>query len=262
MSVSGFSANLGFLWPELDLVDRVQAAKNAGFDAVECHFPYDTPAAEIRQVLEDTQLQMLGLNTRLGGEGDFGVAALPGREAEAIEYIDEAMAYAAAIGCVHINVVPGKIERTEESDAVFTDNLTIACRLAARQQMRVVIEPLNTRSVPGAYLHTLDHGIDLLNRMGAQNLKIMYDFFHMQIMHGNVTTLAIHHLDSIGHIQFSSVPDRSEPGTGELHFPTIFKALAAAGWSGYFGAEYQPATTTDEGLGWLNTYQQEINTHV
>ncbi len=258
MSLSGFSANLGFLWPELSLVDRVYAAKKAGFDAVECHFPYDTPVAELKQALDDTALPMLGLNTRLGGDGDFGVAAIAGRESQAREYIDEAVAYATALSCRHVNVVPGKTSRSTSADAVCIDNLTYACQLAARHRLSIVIEPLNTRSVPGAYLHTLDHAIELITAVDADNLKLMFDCFHMQIMHGNVTSLLLKNLASIAHIQFAAVPDRAEPDSGELDYPVIFGELQRAGWSGFLGAEYHPVTTTDEGLGWLGVYQQEL----
>ncbi len=179
-----FSANIGFLWPELSLTDRIHAAAKAGFSAVECHFPYDVPSADVRQALQDTGLPMVGLNTQLGvnGADDFGVAARPDRVDEAREYIDQAMTYAADIGCANINVVPGKTNRQQDCEAIFQSNLAYACDKAAPLDKTVVIEPINTRAAPQFHLTTVAQALDTIHGVQAGNLKLMFDFYHVQIM--------------------------------------------------------------------------------
>lgn len=251
-----FSANIGFLWPELPLVDRIHAASNAGFNFVECHFPYDTPANELRQALQDTGLKLLCLNTTLGvnGQDDFGVAARVGRESEAQDCIDQALAYAAAVGCPNINVVPGKTGRATGSESVFQKNLALACEKAAASNITVFIEPINQRSAPSFHCSTINQALATIVGVGANNLKIMFDCFHVQIAEGDLLTHFTRAQEHIGHIQFSAIHDRGEPDVGEIDYPWLLNQFLSAGWRGCVGAEYQPRTTTDEGLGWMSAY--------
>lgn len=252
-----FSANLGFLWKELSLPDAIEAAADAGFHAVECHWPYDTPAHSVKAALERTGLPMLGLNTQRGDvdAGDNGVAAIPGREAEARDYIDESITYAAAIGCANVHVMAGFTDKSSPCEATFQANLTYACQTAQTHGITILIEPLNHFDAPGYHLSTLDGALDTLAEVNQSNLKVMFDCYHLQIMQGDLTRRLKTHLDAIGHIQIAAVPDRSEPDTGELHYPSILKALDEMGWTGYVGAEYKPRTDTQAGLGWLAAYQ-------
>ena len=133
-----FSANLGFLWADRPLAEAIRAARAAGFDAVECHWPYDTPPAEVSAALRDTGLEMLGLNTLRGRPGENGLSALPGREAEAREAIDRALDYAAAIGCGAVHVMAG-LAQGPEAEAAFRANLDHACARAAAQGATVLI---------------------------------------------------------------------------------------------------------------------------
>lgn len=250
------SANVGFLWAELPLPDRIRAAKAAGFDAVECHFPYADPAADIAAVLEETGLPMLGLNTVLGPEGFFGLAALPGQENLAKAAIDQALDYAAVIGARHINVVPGITERDAASKAAFIGNLTYACDKAAAMGKRIVIEALNPRAVPGAYLSTQEQALAVIEAVGAPNLGLMLDFFHAQIVQGDLESLIRTHIDRIGHVQCAAVHDRGEPDQGEINYPYLFERLEEAGYTGYIGAEYKPrGASVEAGLGWLRAYR-------
>lgn len=252
-----FSANLGFLWTELSLPEAIRAAKKAGFDAVECHFPYETPAESVAAALKETGFEMLGINTRLGinGPDDFGVMAMPGREDEARGYVDEAVAYAAAIGCRNINCVPGKTGGTSEAEAVYRQNLAYACTEAAAHGIGIVIEAINQRDAPGYHFSLVEKGIETIQAMGAENLRLMFDCYHTQIMQGDLTERLRKALPFIGHVQFAAVPDRGEPDTGEVNYPYLLAALDDMGWSGYVGAEYKPRRTTDAGLGWMQAYQ-------
>ena len=251
-----FSANLGFLWQELSLPDAIRAAKAAGFAAVECHFPYDTPAETVRQALTETGLPMLGLNTTRGRveTGDNGLAALPGREDEARRAIDQAIDYAAVIGAQNIHVMAGK-SSGEGARAIFIANLRYACERAGKVGATILIEPLNHRDAPGYFLQTTDQALDIISAVGAQNIKLMFDCYHVQIMEGDLTHRLKAHLDAIGHIQIAAVPDRREPDHGEIDYGYILRFIEKLGYDRPIGAEYRPATTTEGGLSWLQAYR-------
>lgn len=251
-----FSANLGFLWQELSLPDAIRAAKRAGFDAVECHYPYDTPAEAVRQALEETGLSMLGLNTARGNvaAGDNGLAAIPGRHDEARHAIDQTIDYAAAIGAQNVHVMAGKAAG-DEAQAAFIANLRYACKRAGKLGVTVLIEPLNHRDAPGYFLQTTDQALDIIAAVGAENLKLMFDCYHIQIMQGDLTHRLKAHMAAIGHIQIASIPDRREPDHGEIDYRHILQFLETLGYNKPIGAEYRPATTTDAGLTWLRAYR-------
>jgi hydroxypyruvate isomerase len=251
-----FSANLGFLWQELSLPAAIRAAKAAGFDAVECHYPYDTPAEAVLQALQETGLAMLGLNTARGNvaAGDNGLAAIPGREDETRLLIDQAIDYAAAIGTRNVHVMAGKAAG-DEARSTFIANLRYACQRAGKVGATVLIEPLNHRDAPGYFLRTADQALDIIAAVGANNLKLMFDCYHLQIMQGDLTHGLQTHMAAIGHIQIASVPDRREPDHGEIDYRHILLLLEKLGYDRPIGAEYRPATTTDAGLAWLQAFR-------
>jgi hydroxypyruvate isomerase len=241
------SANLGFLWTELPLPEAIAAAARAGFDAIECHWPYAVDPAAVRAALAAAGLPMLALNTRRGGEGEFGLAALSGREREARAAIDEAFAYGAAVGAGFVHVMAGR----GGDDATFRANLAHAADLASAHAMAVLIEPLNARDAPGYHLATLERAVDVVTRLGRPEVRIMFDAYHLQIMGGDLIRRFEAHRALIGHVQIAAVPSRAEPDEGEVHYGNLLGALAAAGYRGHVGAEYRPRTTTEAGLGWL-----------
>jgi hydroxypyruvate isomerase len=250
-----FSANLGFLWADLPLVDAIYAAKKAGFDAVECHWPYATPAADVAQALTDTGLPMLGLNTPRGNldVGENGLAAVPGREADAHAAIQQAITYGAIIGAEALHVMAGFANGTE-AHQTFIANLQIACEMAAANNMTILIEPLNRHDAPGYFLKTTEQARALIAEVAAPNLRLMFDCYHVGRSEGDIVT-RLHDLqDIIGHIQFASVPDRARPDQGEVDYHYVFIAIAAMQWSRPIGAEYKPAGSTDETLGWMRLY--------
>ena len=251
-----FSANLGFLWTELSLPEAIHAAGQAGFKAVECHWPFATDSAEVKAALAHAALPMLGLNTRRGdvAGGDNGVAAIPGREAEARNYIDEAIIYAREIDCPNVHVMAGVSDQGAAADTTFAQNLLYACRHAYEYNMNILIEPLNQYDAPGYHLQTIDDALNTMSAVDARNLKLMFDCYHLQIMQGDLTRRLQRHIKDIGHIQIASVPDRTEPDNVELHYPNLLRSLDDMGWTGYVGAEYKPRTTTAEGLNWLKSY--------
>lgn len=243
-----FSANLGFLWADLPLPQAIHAAARAGFDAVECHWPYETAPETAAAALTETGLPMLGLNTRRGAAGESGLAALPGREAEARAEIDRAIAYARAIGCGAVHVMAGCAEGPA-AEAIFLANLDHACRSAP--DLTVLIEPLNRYDAPGYFLSGSDQAARLIDRAGHDNLKLMFDCYHLQIMEGDLSRRLQALLPIIGHVQIAAVPDRGAPDHGELDYRHICGVLRDLGWQRPIGAEYRPGGTTEVSLAWL-----------
>lgn len=246
-----FSANLGFLWNDRPLPDAIRAAKAAGFAAVECHWPYAIPALEIKAALDETGLPMLGLNTDRGdvGAGDNGLSALVGREAEARAAIDQAIAYARAIGAGMIHVMAG-FAHGPEAEACFVANLAYACKQAP--ELTMLIEPLNRHDAPNYFLETTEHARTIIEMVGTPNLKLMFDCYHVGRTEGDLLTRLKDLGDLVGHIQFAAVPDRGVPDHGEINYPWLFKQIAELGWNAPLGAEYKPgAQATDDTLGWL-----------
>ncbi len=251
-----YSANLGFLFTDLSLPDAIHAAKKAGFDAVECHFPYDVPAAEVAQALRDTGLTMLGLNTWPGDKaaGDFGLAALPGRMDEARAAISQAVDYAVATGTKAVHVMAGRTDGGAAAEDAFRANLAHACDLAAPHGITILIEPINTRDVQGYHLSRTDHAARIIAALNRPNLKLMFDCYHMQIMQGDLATHLRDLMPVIGHIQIAAVPDRGEPDQGEVDYRWLMRHLAGLEYTGFVGAEYRPRAGTDAGLGWLRDF--------
>lgn len=255
-----YSANLGFLFTDLPLPQAINAAKQAGFDAVECHFPFDVPPADVAQALADTGLGMLGLNTWPGDRsaGDFGLAALPARKDEARAAIAQAVAYAADTGTQAVHVMAGRTDGGTEADATFRANLAHACDLAGPHDITVLIEPINTRDVPGYHLSRTEHAVRLIDAVARPNLKLMFDCYHTQIMQGDLATHLRDLLPLIGHVQIAAVPDRGEPDQGEVDCIWLMQHLQDLGYSAPIGAEYKPRAGTTQGLGWLARFRDAI----
>ncbi|UOA26241.1 TIM barrel protein [Pseudosulfitobacter sp. DSM 107133] len=243
-----FSANLGFLWTELALPDAIRAAAAAGFHAVECHWPYDVPAQDVADALHETGLPMLGLNTRRGAAGENGLSALPGRGADARAAVDEALAYADATDTGAVHVMAGFAEGPA-AHAAFVETLRYACDRADGRT--ILIEPLNHYDAPGYFLRTTTQAEAILAEVGAANLKLMFDCYHVQLMEGDVTHRLERLLGLIGHVQVASVPDRGAPDHGELNYPHVWEVLARLGWDTPVGAEYRPVGPTEATLGWM-----------
>lgn len=249
-----FSANLSILFTELPFVKRFTAAKNAGFDAVECWFPYeDASAAEVRALLDEHQLKMIGINTPWGGSGQWGLAALPSYEAAFEKSVRDTLAFAQAVGNPAIHVMAGLAGDVPALDArrCYHRNLERALRWAEGSGSMLVIEPLNGRDRPGYFLHSVDQAADIIERQGLGDLRIMFDCYHIQVEEGDVITRMRRHFDKIGHVQIAGVPVRGEPDKGELNYVEVLRELNNLGWQGYVGAEYKPTGTSAESLGWL-----------
>ena len=256
-----FSTNLGFLRQELALPKAIHAAKNAGFDAVECHWPYDFSATDVNAALKESGLTMLGLNTRSGNRqtGENGLSALSDRIDAARQAIDEAIDYAVSTGTRSVHVMAG-VASGAEAHKIFCDNLRYACSEAAKHDITILIEPLNRYDAPGYFLDSVDKAVGVVRKLDVPNLKLMFDCYHIQIMSGNLTRQLTELLPIIGHVQFASVPDRSSPDSGEIDYSHIFAKLEDLGWQHPLGAEYKPQGPTDETLSWLQKMNEHLKT--
>ncbi len=252
-----FSANLGFLWTELALPDAIRAAKAAGFDAVECHWPYDIDSAQVKAALLETNMTMLGLNTARGdvSAGDNGLTALPDRIPQARAAIDQALAYGNAIGARNVHVMAG-FSHGVEAHKTFVENLKYACALAATKGISILIEPLNRYDAPGYFLQTTEQATAIIAELNAPNLKLMFDCYHVQLMEGDLTNKLAQLQEHIGHIQIASVPDRGAPDHGEINFEHVFHVIKALGYSLPLGAEYKPKGVSCMSLKWLKKAQR------
>ena len=247
-----FSANLGFLWADRPLPNAIRAAKAAGFDAVECHWPYAHDPHDVKAALDETGLEMLGLNTSRGdvAAGENGLAALPNREAEARAAIDQALDYAQIIGAGAVHVMAG-FASGESARKTFVVNLRYAATQAAEKGITILIEPLNHYDAKGYFLSTTAQAVAIIEEVKAPNLRLMFDCYHVQLMEGDLTNRISRLLPVIGHIQFASVPDRGTPDHGEVNYEHIFSHIDSLGWARPIGAEYKPKIETDLTLDWM-----------
>ncbi len=251
-----FSANLGLLWPEIPQIDKIYRAKEAGFDAIEFQFPYDNDATEIKKAIDDVELPVIGINTLKGNieNGDFGLNAVPSKIREAQEAINLAVEYATIIGAQNIHCMGGITELNPKSLITFIDNLKYARDLLKDSDIKLLIEPKNQIDNPGYFLTKVEQARDICELVGKDYLKIMYDFYHVQINQGDVLRKFENNIDFIGHIQIASVPKRNEPIYGELNYKIIIPEIYNLGYSGFIGAEYNPLNSTDNGLSWLKGF--------
>ena len=254
------SANLGFLWKGLPLIEGVKRAKAAGFDAVEFHEPYGVPAEEMKAVLAETGLPVAGINTSHGNvaAGESGMAAIPGREAEALAAIDEALFYAQTIGARYIQVTGGKVADDQRPAArkTFMRALEHASRGAEPLGITIVIEPVNRYDAPGRFLNHTDQASAIIAELGLPNVKLLFDCYHVQISEGNLTRRLEELMPTIGHIQIAAVPSRAEPDEGEVAYDRLLKAIDAMGYQGFVGAEYRARGEVEAGLAWMATVRE------
>jgi len=245
-----YSANLGFLWSDLSLPAAIAAAAGAGFAAVEVHFPYATPAADLARALERAKLPLIALNTDRGmaGAGEFGLSALPGRTPDAIRAIDAAIAYARLAGAGAVHVMAGNA-RGPAARAAYLAALEHACDHAP--DLTILIEPLNPADAPGYFLNHPDQALDILGALNRPNLRIMADCYHLARIEGlDALPQRLRGLrPCLGHVQFAGLPDRGPPSAALVTLITTL--LADIGWEVPHGAEYRPPGRTEDSLGWM-----------
>jgi hydroxypyruvate isomerase len=246
------AANISFLFKELPFLERFAAAAENGFKLVECHWPYDNPTEVLRDRLERHGLSLVMVNTTPGNleAGDFGLGAVPGREADFQAALDQALHYVSALGATRIHCMAGKVPVTATAHRTFIDNLRRGADKAAERGVTLVIEPINTRAAPGYFLTNSQQAADIIGEVGRPNVKLLFDVFHLQIMEGDITTRLERLKPLIGHVQIAAVPSRAEPDEGEINYRAVFDALERIGYDGVVGCEYLPRAGTKDGLVW------------
>jgi len=251
------SANLGFLWNDITLLHAIEKASGFGFDAVECHWPFDLPAQELRAGLKSFNMKMISINAPKGDvvQGDFGLSAVPGRKTESREHIELAFNYAKQINASNVHLLAGVTSHPDARDT-FLDNLEFAAAMAEPMDVGVLIEPMSQQTVPGYFLTSLNQATSLLRDLGKRNVKIMFDTFHLYDAHISLEQLYKNSADFIGHIQFSAVPNRQAPHLGTIDYAALIQNISNLGYSGYFGAEYKPSTDIESELIWFKRFQK------
>ena len=258
-----FAANLSLLYPELDFLDRFEAAALDGFQAVECLFPYAFASRDIADRLKTYGLQQVLINAPPGHweAGERGLACLDGREAEFRAGVHQALDYAAALDCPRIHVLAGRLPAGSTRAALqptYISRMRWAAAQAAQRGIDLLIEPINPRDMPGYFLNRQDQAHVLLAEVGASNLKVQMDLYHCQIVEGDLAMRLRKHIAGVGHIQIAGVPERHEPSTGEVNYSYLFDLIDELGYEGWIGCEYRPANHetggTSAGLGWFKPY--------
>ncbi len=253
-----FAANLTMMFNEVDFVDRFEAAAKAGFRGVEYLLPYAYEKDLLVDRLRKHGLAQVLHNLPCGdwGGGERGIACLPNRMGEFQDGVGQAIAYATALGCKQVNCLAGisKGILPEVAHRTLVDNLKFAAPKLAAAGIRLLVEPINTRDIPGFFLNRTAQALAILEEVNSTNLFLQYDIYHMQIMEGDLARTIEANLGRIAHLQLADNPGRHEPGTGEIRYPFLFEVIDRLGYEGWIGCEYKPATTTVEGLGWIAPY--------
>lgn len=252
------AANLSMLFNEHAFIDRFAAAASAGFKGVEYLFPYAFDAEDIKHALQEAQVEQVLFNLPPGDweAGERGLASLPGREGEFRDSVIEALRYAEALNCPRVHAMAGLLPEgadaatQAEHHATYIRNLRFAASEAAKVGRDILIEPINTRDMPGFFLSHQAQAMAVLHDVSAKNLKLQFDLYHCQIMDGDLIRHLERQFSAIGHIQIAGVPERHEPNVGEVHYPAIFERLSALDYTGWVGCEYRPRAETRAGLVW------------
>jgi hydroxypyruvate isomerase len=254
------AANLTLMFNEVEFLDRFAAAAKAGFKAVEFLFPYDYDKSVIRQKLDENKLQLVLHNLPAGNwtNGERGIGCHADRIAEFEAGVDRAIDYATALGCKQLNCLAGirpSHRDPLEARETFLRNLQFAAPRLKAVGIKLLIEAINTRDIPGFLLTNTVQAVDIIKAVGSDNLYFQYDIYHMQIMEGDLAATIEDYLNIIPHMQLADTPGRHEPGTGEINYEFLLPHIDKLGYTGWIGCEYKPATTTEAGLGWMQKYK-------
>jgi len=254
-----FSANISMLFKELEFPERFDAAAQAGFKAVEIQFPYGWSKSQLGEIAQHAGVEVVLINIPAGDpeKGDRGIGCLPSRTGEFRDAVGKAIEYARALGCKRMNCLAGVTPPDVDKATLhktYVSNLRYAALELERDGMTLLIEPINTQTVPGFYLNQSAQALAIIDEAGAANLKLQYDLFHMHIMGDDLAETLSANLARIGHMQVADVPGRHEPGTGEIDFPPLFDLIDRLAYKGWIGAEYMPKGKTADGLAWAKKY--------
>lgn len=251
-----YSINLSTIFTEVPFLERFQKAREAGFKYVECQFPYDYPPEQIQEVLAENHLSLELINLPPGdwSGGDRGLAVAPRRVNEFKASVEKGLTYGVALKVKKIHCMAGILPEGMEQKTVretYIENLTYAAEKLDEHGITLLIEPINTFDMPGYFLSNLHEAAKIIAEIGRPNVKLQYDFYHIQRIHGNLIANFKKYSHSIGHIQIADVPGRHQPGTGEIHYENIFRSLQDDGFKGLIGLEYTPKGSSEDSFTWM-----------
>jgi hydroxypyruvate isomerase len=251
-----FCANLSLLFTELPVLDRFQAARDAGFQAVEIQFPYDYPAAAVRQAADEAGVKIVLFNLPVADfmQGGNGLACVPAKTDEFKQALEHAMSYAELLKPECMNVLAGRIPAgvsAQDALQTYVGNLRLSAEAMAREGIKCVFEAINNIDMPGYPLNSIAQSRDILTAVDHPNLYLQFDIYHMTRMQEPLCESLRQMVERIGHIQFADVPGRGEPGSGQIDFAEVFTCIEALPYAGWLGAEYNPTTNTQQSLRWL-----------
>jgi hydroxypyruvate isomerase len=255
-----FCANISKMFAEVDFLSRFGWASRAGFRGVECAFPYEWDKEQLAEALEKHSLEHVSYNLPCGNwaAGERGIACLPGREGEFQDGVELAVAYAKFLKCSRINCVVGLTPQgvpEEKIHHTLINNLRFAANIMGKQNIRLLVEPINNQDLPGFHLVHTNQALSLIKEVNHSNLWLLYDVYQMQIMEGNLTKTITDNLSCIAHIHIADNPGRHEPGTGEINYTNLFSFIDRAGYDGWIGCEYDPIRMTENGLTWYQPFR-------
>ncbi|WP_273285906.1 2-oxo-tetronate isomerase [Reinekea forsetii] len=251
------AANLSMLFTEVDFMDRFQAASAAGFDAVEYLFPYAFSAQDIRAQLQKHGLVQALFNAPPGdwAAGERGIACIPGREEEFRAGIATALEYAKILGNTRLHVMaglmPDNIDQALATET-YVSNLRYAAQQVKEAGLTILVEPINDIDMPGYFVNYQEDGAALIDEIDEPNVRLQFDFYHCQMMQGNVLSTFRKLRAYVDHVQIAGVPNRHEPDVGELNYRYLLAELDKDGYAGFVGCEYKPLAGTVDGLHWIN----------
>ncbi|GEA16498.1 MAG: hydroxypyruvate isomerase [Moorella sp. (in: firmicutes)] len=254
-----FAANLTMLFTELPFLERFNAARKAGFRAVEFLFPYEYAINDIKSLLIENNLQAVLFNLPAGdwAAGERGIAADPGRKEEFRAGVRQAVEWADQLNVPRLNCLAGKMNQAfsrEEHWQTLIENVRYAAQALAGNDLKLMIEPINHYDVPGFFLNTTRQALQLINEVNMPNVYLQYDLYHAQKEEGNLTVTLRENIQRVGHIQIADNPGRHQPGTGEINYPFLLREIDNLGYEGYVSLEYIPEPDTLNSLGWITAY--------
>ncbi|MEE2884710.1 MAG: 2-oxo-tetronate isomerase [Chloroflexota bacterium] len=254
-----FAANLTMMYNESEFLDRFESAANSGFKGVEYLFPYSYEKNKLADLLGSYSLTQVLHNLPAGDweTGERGIACDPERTGEFQDGVEKAIEYASALNCIRVNCLAGIPPDSVPMDLIkqtFINNLEFAAKNLADAGIRLLIEPINTRDIPGFYLTNTRQALSIIEAVNSDNIYLQYDIYHMQIMEGDLTPTIQNNLGIIEHFQIADTPGRNEPGTGEINYPFLFDMIDTTGYKGWVGCEYKPSESTNASLGWAKSY--------
>lgn len=263
MTAFPLSAHIGYLFTELPLEERIAAARKAGFDAIEHPQPFAIPAARMAASLkaEGLTFSQMAAATGNASRGEKGLTALPGREADFRQALEQSLDYAEAIGCPFVHPmagVPAEGLDPEKVWDVYLRNLEHTAERCATRGIKVLVEAISTTAVPGYFMSTMDLALQAADVVGPDRIHFLIDTFHARATGFDAEAFIVEHMARIGHVHIADHPGRHEPGTGSVDFMRLLDVLRLAGYERAIGFEYIPAADTQAGLSWLPDWKQRL----